>query len=327
MMEPMSAMNTPPDSKTISLIAQDLKVDPAFVEKDWYGVQVIAAISKMTHPGYELVFSGGTALAKAHNLLERFSEDIDFRIRPIDHFPNKSALSKLKNGVIDALRDAGFQIDDESIKARDGNKFFSCMISYERQFTHSSLRPDILVEMTVDSPRIPTVHLPVGSFVATFTKKPPEVAAIGCLAFVENAADKLSALAWRIPSRVRGTTGDDKNKTLVRHLHDLTVLKDAVLKDAQFSELVRAAMETDTDRNKNEAFAALSIDDKFQYMLDILSKDTEYMDEYQQFVTGLSYAKGDSVPDFNTAVKAVRQLIQNVLGDDGLPVTKLRKNV
>ena len=207
-------MNTPPDNKTIRLIAQELKVDPAFVEKDWYGVQVIAAISQMKYSNYELVFSGGTALAKAHNLLERFSEDIDFRVKPIDHSPNKSALSELKGKVIDALRNTGFQIDDESIKARDGNKFFSCMIRYARQFTNSSLRPDILVEITVDSPRLPAVHLPVSSFVATFTKKPPEVKKIGCLAYIENAADKLSALSWRVPNRIRGAAGDDKNNTL-----------------------------------------------------------------------------------------------------------------
>lgn len=312
-MEPMSVMNTPPDSKTIELIARELKVDPAFVEKDWHGVQVIAAIAKMVHPGFELIFSGGTALAKAHNLLERFSEDIDFRIRPVDHSPNKTALSKLKHEMIAALRKAGFKIDDASIKARDGNKFFSCDIRYEKQFTHSSLRPDILVEMTVDSPSLPTVHLPVSSFVVTYTKKPPEVTEIGCLAYIENAADKLSAIAWRIPSRVRGPEDDEKNKTLVRHLHDLAILKDAVLKDSRFTELVNAAMRTDIDRSKDESFAALPTKDKFAQMLVILNTDTEYAEEYTRFVAGLSYAKSGSVPDFDAAVKAVEQLVRGVL--------------
>ncbi len=302
----MSALNTPPDRKTIELIARALAIEEAFVEKDWYGVQVIAAIASLAYTDYELIFSGGTALSKAHKLIQRFSEDIDFRIRPISHSPNKTALSALKHQLIGTLREAGFSIPEESIHARDGNRYFTFAVRYERQFPHSSLRPDILVEMKMDSPRLPTVLHPVSSFIAEYTRQTPEVAGIACLAYVENAADKLSAIAWRIPDRVRGAADDDPS--VVRHLHDLAILKDAVLRDPAFASLVKAAMETDIKRSKDASFATLPVGEKFARLFAILASDKKYPDEYKQFVAGLSYAPSGTVPDFHAAVAAVRQL-------------------
>jgi predicted nucleotidyltransferase component of viral defense system len=57
-----------------------LVVDESLVEKDWYAVRIIAAISKVKHPKMRLVFSCGTSLAKGYGLMQRFSEDIDFKV-------------------------------------------------------------------------------------------------------------------------------------------------------------------------------------------------------------------------------------------------------
>jgi predicted nucleotidyltransferase component of viral defense system len=51
-------------------------VDESLVEKDWYAIRIIAAISGVKHPKMRLVFSGGTSLAKGYGLIQRFSEDI-----------------------------------------------------------------------------------------------------------------------------------------------------------------------------------------------------------------------------------------------------------
>jgi hypothetical protein len=46
------------------------------VEKDWWMVQILAALFEM-EIGQYLIFKGGTSLSKAWGLIERFSEDID----------------------------------------------------------------------------------------------------------------------------------------------------------------------------------------------------------------------------------------------------------
>ena len=74
-------------------------------------------------------------------------------------------------------------------------------------------------------------------------KHPPEITHIGCIDPAESAADKLSAIAWRILDRVRG--GEDDDQYLVRHLHDLAILEDAALQYGAFSGLVAISMQHD----------------------------------------------------------------------------------
>jgi len=300
----------PPDKKTIELVARELATEDAFVEKDWYGVQVIAAIATLTFENYQLVFAGGTALCKAHKLIHRFSEDIDFRLQTIGHNPNRKALSIFKDHLVASLRSAGFDIDEERIIARNDNQYLMFYIRYQRMFHHAALRPDIKVEVTLNSPKLPVVALQVSSLISTLTKAPPEVASITCLSYVENAADKLSAAIWRISERVRGGKNDDP--TLIRHVYDLAFLKDAVIGDPNFVELARTTIEADSQRTKDHDFAKLSVGQKGGKLISILSEDLLYMEEYQRFVAGLSYASQAQTPDFAKALSALRELLANV---------------
>ncbi len=300
----------PPDKRTIELVARELATEEAFVEKDWHGVQVIAAIAALAFEQYQLVFAGGTALSKAHKIIHRFSEDIDFRLHPIGHNPNRKALSQFKHNLIASLRVAGFDISEERIAARNDNRYFMFYVRYNRQFEHAALRPDIKVEVTLGSPELPLVLLPVSSLVASLQKKEPEVASIACLAYVENAADKLSAAIWRIVARVRGAKDDDA--TLIRHVYDLALLKDFVIRDQNFVDLFKHTMDADSDRANDENFCQLSIAEKGGRLISILSEDPLYEAEYQKFVAGLSYATINQTPDFTEALKALRELIARV---------------
>src|SRR5688572_21425961 len=63
----------------IQIVAREMSIDPALVEKDYwimhclYGLQTL----KLT---FEL--KGGTSLSKGFKIIDRFSEDIDIRIDP-----------------------------------------------------------------------------------------------------------------------------------------------------------------------------------------------------------------------------------------------------
>jgi hypothetical protein len=97
-------MNAVPDKAAIEEVALELGIDPAFVEKDWYVVQIIKEITSMESLGAQVIFAGGTALSKAHRLLQRFSEDIDFRlILPQDAAATKSRQRKLLSAIRDRL--------------------------------------------------------------------------------------------------------------------------------------------------------------------------------------------------------------------------------
>lgn len=310
----MSAMNPPPDPSLIQEVALATGMAESFVEKDWFVVQVIQTIGAIEHHGFAVVFSGGTALSKAHGLLQRFSEDVDFRIMVPAGFHTRKSLSGYRSAVVAALRHDGFAVEEANVRARDENRFFSIELHYESQFRRpEALRPHVQVELTAKDPQLPPRYLPVASFLHTLSKQAPEVARIGCIDPVESAADKLSALTWRIPDRVRGDRYDDPS--LVRHIHDLAILKDRALAYADFLTLVKTSLEDDRVRAKNNpSVSGLPLVERLDLMMRTLESDAEYAVEYDRFVRGVSYATAEAIPSFEMAMQAVRELAEKTKG-------------
>ena len=86
------------------------------VEKDLHVVRAIAAIASVDAAPFTLVFGGGTALARAHKLVRRMSEDVDFKIVPlpaaaVSRTMLRQQLGALRERVTSALHAAGFAFD------------------------------------------------------------------------------------------------------------------------------------------------------------------------------------------------------------------------
>ena len=76
--------------------------------------------------------------------------------------------------------------------------------------------------------------------------QPPEISSFPCVDPIETAADKLSALGWRVCTRKRGTQGDDP--AIIRHLYDLAALESRIEDAPEFAALVRQIAEKDAGR-------------------------------------------------------------------------------
>ena len=90
-------------------------------------LQVIKKVSEITYQDFQIIFTGGTALSKAHNLILRFSEDVDFRVIAPSlgdetKSKQKKILSDFKQTIVTSLKTA-FQINEEKVFARNGNQF------------------------------------------------------------------------------------------------------------------------------------------------------------------------------------------------------------
>lgn len=68
---------------------RDRRLRPAIIEKDYYVTEALRIIAAVA--GEQVIFKGGTSLAKGWNLIGRFSEDIDIFLDPL---ASKPALSK-----------------------------------------------------------------------------------------------------------------------------------------------------------------------------------------------------------------------------------------
>ena len=103
----MSILNQRPEPGLHAEVALLQGMDVAFVEKDWFVVQLIRSLATTQLPGFAFIFSGGNCLSKAYSLLQRFSEDVDFRVQTVQAAPSRTALSAFKREVIAVLRAQG----------------------------------------------------------------------------------------------------------------------------------------------------------------------------------------------------------------------------
>ena len=76
----------------INAVSKITKLSPYVIEKDMLVTNAISIVCAISSEIYDLIFQGGTSLAKAYRILERMSEDCDFRIR----FKGSDSISKEK---------------------------------------------------------------------------------------------------------------------------------------------------------------------------------------------------------------------------------------
>lgn len=83
--------------------SEGLKIPVQLIEKDYYISAILRALSKSAY-SQRVVFKGGTSLSKAYQLIDRFSEDVDFAVISCGMRGNqvKMLLSKLMKEVTNA---------------------------------------------------------------------------------------------------------------------------------------------------------------------------------------------------------------------------------
>ena len=294
------------------------------VEKDLHVVRAIAALAAMDAAPFRLVFGGGTALARAHRIIRRMSEDVDFKIVPLAAAPvSRSALRRqldhLRQHVSAALQAAGFAFDpaDKSVAwARDEGQYAVWQLPYASESgAGEGLRSAIKVELNYAPLRRPPVMLPVSSFVAEATKRPPEVAQLACVGIVETAAEKLVSLTRRTAMEMAGASRDP-DPTLVRQIYDLHMMRD-LIDPAEVAALARAIAESDARQFAHQypAYAA-DIAGETRKAIDALRTDPLHRRRYDDFVSAMVYGEK---PEFDAAFSTVVVLAENPSRAAGAP--------
>lgn len=291
------------DPELVNEIAIELGVAPAFVEKDWYAVQVLQCIANLEDSAVTTIFSGGTSLSKGHGLLKRFSEDLDFRAKYNTDTQNKSTRRAFRKKITSAIEDIE-DISTNQNKLDAGSNYFKFPLEYPHNFEESpALRPELKIEFSFTQPRLTPETQPISSFITEFNGEPPELEIL-CLSPVEIAADKLSALTWRVLKRDRKSAKDDP--ALVRHLHDLCALK--VVVDKNTSEFIETSNLTfEEDQERSARATNMDLKKSIGQAGKILKEDLEYQGEYTRFVDAMSYASDDENIDFSKALKCFEE--------------------
>jgi hypothetical protein len=267
------------------------------VEKDLYVVRAIATIAQVDAAPFILVFGGGTALARAHKLVKRMSEDVDFKIVPLPGAPVsrtklRQQLGALRDRVTSALQAAGFAVDPTDTsnpRSRNESRYTIWQLPYGSTISgEEGLRPTIQVELTFAPLRLDTVEKPVSSFVAEAFARPPEVAGMSCVNLSETAAEKLVSLTRRTAMERAGLSRDP-DPTLVRHIYDLHAMREYIDMD-QLTRLVPLIAAADAQEFKNQypAYAADSAAET-QAAIAALRTDPIYRRRYDDFLSAMVY--------------------------------------
>ena len=295
------------DPDIIEDIAAEMGISSAFVEKDWYAVQALKALAEHESDGFQAIFSGGTSLSKGYGLIQRFSEDLDFRCLAL-RSGSAGQMRKLRRayrgGILGAVESVDVLVLDRD-QVTVASNYVKFELGYPQNHdTSASLRAGLQIEFSFTQPRLEAEVRQVQSFVSYYTETEPEVEIL-CLPPIETAADKLSAWTWRVLKRDRSAHGDDP--AMIRHLHDISALISVIRGDQElFVDVAESSFEGDRQTGKRDTQAPFT--ESIQEAIECLDNDEEYREEYRQFVDAMSYADDDESVDFDSAVDTLQEV-------------------
>lgn len=280
------------------------------VAKDWQVVQAMRALLAVDAKPFRLVFAGGTCLARAHRLVARMSEDVDFKIVlpdvPMSNNQRRLALGRLRDRIVEQLTDAGFQLAQEP-QSRDTNQYTILHLQTDSSAAGAGpLRPTIQIELSYATLRTPATHLPVASFVNQAYGRPPELGEIECVSVTETAAEKAVSLTRRTAMEIAGLSRAP-DPTLVRHIYDLHMARELV-DQTDVASLMHSISLVDAEQfgHQHPAYRA-DIAGETHKAMTYLGTDPTVRSRYEGFVAAMVY--GEAVP-FDEAIATVHALVE-----------------
>jgi predicted nucleotidyltransferase component of viral defense system len=282
----------------------------AILEKDILVTETLRAIAAQSDYGAALTFGGGTCLSKAHGLIRRMSEDVDFRVVPHDlptlsRSARRARLREIHSRLLEVLRAVGFEAREEDVHVRNEHQSFSCALRYQSVYdAHVSLRPSVLVEFTAIQPRLPTKNLELRPLIDILTgRKTAEPVTFACMAVEEICCEKIVSYLRRSAEYLAQREHSQYEERHARHIYDVHCIETGYFEkgsqrpsDAFIHELVVAEAQQFGDRV--EGFAADPIG-VMQASLKSVSERPEFKQHYTRLASDLIY--GDVRPTFEEA--------------------------
>lgn len=316
----MDKLVTQEQLKELVLVtAETLRIKyPSIIEKDYYVTHAIHSLSGIENEYFRLVFAGGTCLAKAHRIVKRMSEDIDFKIQlkiTSETFSKSRLLNELKKfrtQIMESLRLPNLTVSDSAV--RNTGQYLRAELAYPALFTGDNiLRPHLLLEFTFADIRLATERLTVNTIIEDvitidkiFSPLP-----IDCISSDETAIEKWVGLTRRIAAIEREYQHDDE--TLVRHVYDLNAIRQANKINDVFFNLVKTIINYDAKQFKNQHPEYFNDPvAEIRQSLNLLKNKPIWKKRYQQFVGTMVY-DNTSIHEYESAISILANISEQAL--------------
>lgn len=289
--------------QVILRVAEDKKIAPEIIEKDYY---VTLFLKKIKELQPNLIFKGGTSLSKCYKLVNRFSEDIDLNIET-EAKPTEGQRKKLKANIVSVIDEFGFVLSnpDKVHSRRDYNKY---IIDYPTVFNSDYLKENLIVETAVYIKAYPCIEMQATSIIYDYLKENGydsliaennlEPFNVNVQAAERTLIDKLYAL------------GDyylcDAVQEHSRHIYDIYKLLDIVELNDELRLLAKAVFE---ERKGHPSCHSAKDDIDMNKLLQKIIDSEAYKKDYQDITEKIVF---DNV-DYSTAIKALQTVVDSKL--------------
>lgn len=294
-----------------------INLPTAVIEKDYYVTQTIHALSGIENGCFLLVFAGGTCLAKAHKIVNRMSEDIDFKIqiKNNENFSRSRLIKELKEfraQIKSSLALLDLTVSEDV--ARNEGKYQRIILKYPYSFPiNSILRPDLLLEFTFSDIRLSVETLLVKTIIENVLKgmtlfTPPQTP---CVSIEETAIEKWVGLTRRVVAIERHYHPDDK--ALVRHIYDLNLIEQADKINTNFFTLAKTIISNDAKQFKNQhpEYSA-NPGAEIRESLALLKNKPIWKEYYQNFIGNMVYGQTTAL-EYKNAIATIERLSAGVI--------------
>lgn len=285
-------------------ILKDLSIEMgcsfAYLEKDYYIVQLIQCLQNLSLDGHRLVFTGGTALAKAYRSIERFSEDCDFIL--IGENLNRSKLSKIRAIIDNHIRNYGFEVLE--VKPKNNNRNIEFSIKYEKiAEVGVALRNELKLEIIYKDIHPKTTQQNVQSFLSQAKHETCDIKSVECLSISDIATGKISALIWRYLD-----TSKQPDNTLIRHLYDLTAISHSLMESIEFKKNAGMVIKRDLDDRLKEP--DLCPREAGNRLISLLESNPKYKQDYDYYLGSFLFtSKIDSKITFEDCLISIKEIL------------------
>lgn len=312
---------TTDELEAINELSTALRIPEAVIEKDVYTTLVIQELSAIRHEMLSLVFAGGTCLSKGHQITNRMSEDIDFKVvvdtsdgTQFSKNAIRNSLSQLKDKVEAILVEMGLSGAD--IRAQNENRYIQFAVDYPARFHDEVLRPHIQIELITATLRREVESRPIEAILNRFIQSTPTVA-VPVVNVEEIAAEKVVSFTRRTAEFIAHCANGPYDTALVRHLIDLHQIdaKNAVdFMSASFRGLVTEIAVQDGRQYRNfPGYANDYVSETRNAMNELVMFSNKYKNWYDAFVERMVF--DTQKPSYEEAVALFRKTVNRCFFD------------
>ena len=288
----------------IRIVSEYYKIDPAFVEKDYFVTLLLKELSQRVPT---LIFKGGTSLSKCHKLIDRFSEDIDLTLDENHQTQGQKKMMKAQLVKSFEVLDLNLLNYEEIRSRRDYNCY---KIEYPIQFHSLGIKPTLLVETTYITKAYTSEIKNVTSIIYDYLFETKNVAAIEkydlkpfeirVQTLDRTLVDKVFAICDYFKS--------DKIERNSRHIYDLYYLSSKVKLDEKLKELVN---EVRSERKENPLCISAQDGVNVSSMLLDIIKTNAYKSDYEKITETMMH----TLLPYEDAINAIKIISESGVFD------------